>query len=402
MLNGLMPLLLLAAGGALGAAVVYAFMSVRNRELHMRLELQGDAQERMAMLFKGLSAEALKDNNQQFLTLALENLKQYQQSAEQKLSEKHTAIASALQPVAESLQKMDTKIADIEMKREGAYAELRTLVTSMKDQHVLLQKQTSSLVQTLRAPTSRGQWGEMQLKRVLDFSGLLEGIHYTRQSTGASGLRPDILIQLPPDKVLLVDAKVPMQNYLSAMQESVTDDDKNVFLTKHALDLKEHIKRLSGKEYTQDYNSFDWVVLFVPLEGLIQMALDKQPDLMEFAWQKNVILATPASLLALTRTVAYAHDQFKVNENAREIARLGEELYKRIAKFAEHMGKVGRGLTTATNSYNEAVGSLERNVLSSMRKMREIGTTKAEVKELEVPLIEHNVRPLNELMEEEV
>lgn len=389
MMNELTPFLLVTVGAFFGAAVVYAVMKARH----------GNTPHDLANMIKALSAEALQTNNREFLLLATENLKQFQQQAEQKLGEKQTAIDQMLKPVAETLQKMDGKISDLETKREGAYAELRSVVNAMKDQHVLLHKQTSSLVQTLRAPTSRGQWGEMQLKRVLDFSGLLEGIHYTRQAS-ATGMRPDMLIQLPPDKVLLLDAKVPMQNYLSAMQEGVSDEDKNAYLVKHALDLKDHIKKLSAKEYTQGFNSFDWVILFLPLEGLIQMALDKQADLMEFAWQKNVILATPTNLLALMRTVSYAHDQFKVNENAREISKLGDELYKRILKFSEHIAKMGRGLSTALDSYNDAVGSLERNVFSSIRKMKEIGVGKGETKEFDVPLIDRAPRKAVELIDE--
>jgi DNA recombination protein RmuC len=200
-------------------------------------------------------------------------------------------------------------------------------------------------------------------------------------------MRPDILVKLPPDKVLLIDAKVPMQNYLSAMQQDVTDEDKNIFLTKHALDFKNHIKALSSKDYTQGFNSFDWVVMFLPLEGLVQMAMDKEANLVEFAWQKNVIIATPTNLLGLMRTVSYAHDQFKVNENAREIARMGEELYGRIMTFAAHFSKMGRGLGTALDSYNDAVASLERNVMSSLRRMKEIGVGKNDAKDkLPIPI----------------
>lgn len=386
-----MPFLLIGGGALFGALTTYAVMMTR------RTDMPSD----LPNLLKAMSAEALQANNQQFLTLATENLKQFQQQAEQKLTEKQNSIATMLQPVSETLQKMDGKIAEIELKREGAYAELRSVVNAMKDQHVLLHKQTSSLAQTLRAPTSRGQWGEMQLKRVLDFSGLIEGVHYTRQVT-ATGMRPDMLVNLPPDKQLLIDAKVPMQNYLSAMQEDVSDEDKNAYLVKHAADLKNHIKVLSGKEYTAGFNSFDWVVMFLPLEGLIQMALDKQADLMEYAWQKNVILATPTNLLALMRTVSYAHDQFKVNENAREIAQLGDVLYKRMMIFAEHLAKMGGGLNRAVDSYNDAVGSLERNLLSSLRKMREIGVGKNEAKDIAVPAIDKAPRKVagTELIEQ--
>lgn len=367
----------LTGGIAIGALAVYGLMAKRQSELATRLQMQDESGSKLSETFAALSSEALNRNNQQFLTLATENLQRFQQKADASLSEKQTAIATLLAPVSESLSKMDTKIAEIETKREGAYVELKTLVNSMKDQHIQLQHQTSSLAQALRAPTSRGQWGEMQLKRVLEFSGLLEGIHFTRQAN-APGMRPDVMVHLPPDKVLLIDAKVPMQNYLSAMQNEVSESDKAVFLTKHANDLKSHIKTLSGKEYSAGFNSFDWVIMFVPLDGLIQMAMDKQPDLIEYAWNMNVVLATPTNLLGLMRTVSYAHDQFKINESAKEIAKLGETIYKRISIFAKHMGGVGKSLDSAMDSYNKAIGSLERNVLSSLRQVKTLGIATSE------------------------
>ena len=392
----------LAGGASIGALAVYGLMAGRQRELATRLEMQDMAGSKLADTFAALSSEALNKNNQQFLMLANENLQRFQQKADASLREKQTAIDTLLKPVSESLAKMDSKIAEIETKREGAYVELKTLVSSMKDQHIQLQHQTSSLAQALRAPTSRGQWGEMQLKRVLEFSGLLEGIHYTRQAN-APGMRPDVMVQLPPDKVLLIDAKVPMQNYLSAMQNEVSESDKAVFLTKHANDLKGHIKTLSAKEYSAGFNSFDWVIMFVPLDGLIQMAMDKQPDLIEYAWSMNVILATPTNLLGLMRTVSYAHDQFKVNESAKEIAKIGETIYKRISIFAKHMGSVGKSLDSAMDSYNKAIGSLERNVLSSLRQVKNLGIASNESDIPVLKVLEEMPRKLSapELIEED-
>ena len=383
-------ILSLGGGAVTGALAVYGFMAARTRELATRLQMQDASQSRLAETFAALSAEALNKNNQQFLTLANENLQRFHQKADASLSEKQQAIAQLLQPVSETLQKMDVKIADIETKREGAYVELKTLVGSMKEQHQLLHTQTSSLAQALRAPTMRGQWGEMQLNRVLQFSGLQEGLHYSRQATAqidSRSIRPDVMVHLPPEKVLLIDAKVPMQNYLSAMQDGISEGDKQIFLTKHANDLKGHIKTLSGKDYAQGFNSFDWVIMFVPLDGLIQMAMDKQPDLIEYAWEKNVILATPTNLLGLMRTVSYAHDQFKVNENAKEISRLAEVLYQRVTIFAGHFSKMGQGLATAIDYYNKALGSMDRNVMSSLRQMKEAGV-KADDRELKLNPIE--------------
>lgn len=359
----------LVSGAALGGLAVYGLMTGRTSRLQGLLDAERQS---AADRFRALSADALRANNEQFLALARENLGAFQQHANASLAEREKAIQQLVAPVSETLQKMDGKIAELEQKRAGAYGELIQLVNNMRDQHVQLQNQTSTLVQTLRAPTTRGHYGETQLKTILDFANLVEGVHYSRQ-VSAEGMRPDVVVNLPPDKVVLIDAKVPMQNYQQAMQPGVSDADKNVFLEKHAADVRLHIKKLSDKDYTKNFNSFDWVVMFLPLEGLIQMAMDKQPDLMEFAWKQNVILATPMNLLALMRTVSYAHDQFKVNENAREISKIGEVLYQRVFIFAEHFEKIGRGMTTAMKSYNDAVGSFERNVLPALNKMKDAG-----------------------------
>lgn len=385
-------LMYLGGGAVVGALAVYGLMAARTRELETRLKMQDETQGKLAETFAALSADALNRNNQQFLTLANENLQRFHQKADASLHEKQQAIEQLLKPVSETLSKMDGKIADLETKREGAYVELKTLVGSMKEQHQLLHMQTASLAQTLRAPTTRGHWGETQLKTVLDFANLIEGVHYSRQ-VSADGMRPDVAVQLPPDKVVLIDAKVPLHNYQAAMQAHISDDEKNALLVKHANDLRSHIKKLSEKDYTKGFNSFDWVVMFLPLEGLVQMALDKQPDLIEFAWSKNIILATPTNLLALMRTVSYAHDQFKVNENAREISKIAETLYQRISIFAEHFAKMGRGLESAVSNYNQALGSLERNVLSGLRKFRENGV-KGEDRHAKLAAIEDGPRKL--------
>ncbi len=382
----------LVTGGAVGAALVYGLMAGRNRELAARLAMQSRNDEALANMVKAISAEALKSNNEQFLTLAQEKLANFQQQAHSNLQEREKAIEQIVKPVNDTLHKMETKIADLEHKREGAYARLTEMVGQMREQHVQLQNQTSSLVQTLRAPTSRGHWGETQLKTVLDFANLIEGVHYSRQ-VSAEGMRPDVVVKLPPDKVVLLDAKAPFHNYQSAMQPNVSDAEKNALLEKHAADVRTHIKKLSDKEYASGFNSFDWVVMFLPLEGLVQMALDKQPDLMEYAWSRNVVLATPTNLLALMRTVSYAHDQFKINENAKEIASLGEDIYRRIHIFADHFAKMGNALASATDKYNQALGSLERNVMSSLRKMKDSGI-KADDRGVKLEAVEETPRVL--------
>lgn len=385
MISILLTCALCVAAAALAAAITYMAMRGNVRVLETRLQVQQDSHDEKLQLleqakgqladrFASLSADALAQNNDRFLTLAKENLQQFQQKAELDLQQRQNDISHVVKPVAETLQKMETKINDLEQQRQHSYGELKTLVGVMATDQRQLQQETSSLVQALRAPTMRGQWGEMQLKTVLDMAGLREGVHYDHNRQGTEGRqRPDIVVKLPPDRVLLIDAKVPMQNYLNAMQNDVNDADRRILHAKHAQDFKTHIDGLSKKDYTAAFQSFDWVILFVPLDSLMQIAMDYEPALVEYAWNKRVVIATPTSLLGVMRTVAYAHEQFKVNENAKDIAKLGETLYKRMSTFMGHLTKMGDALNNALGKYNETVGSLERNVLPSLRQMRDKG-----------------------------
>lgn len=385
MISIVLTCLLCVAAATFAAAMTYMAMRGTVRVLETRLQTQQDshneklqlleqAKGQLADRFASLSADALAQNNDRFLTLAKENLQQFQQKAELDLQQRQNDINHVVKPVAETLQKMETKINDLEQQRQHSYGELKTLVGVMATDQQRLQQETSSLVQALRAPTMRGQWGEMQLKTVLDMAGLREGVHYDHNRQGTeSRQRPDIVVKLPPDRVLLIDAKVPMQNYLNAMQNDVNDADRRVLYAKHAQDFKTHIDGLSKKDYTAAFQSFDWVILFVPLDSLMQTAMDYEPSLVEYAWNKRVVIATPTSLLGVMRTVAYAHEQFKVNENAKDIAKLGETLYKRMSVFMGHLTKMGDALNNALGKYNETVGSLERNVLPSLRQMKDKG-----------------------------
>lgn len=390
----LLPILLSALGGGLiGAGATYVWATNRQRDLQIQLAVKENAQSGAADAFRALSMQALQANNEQFLQLATQNLQQMHDKAENSLQARQKDIQHLVQPINETLAKMDGKIGELEMKRESAYSELKTLVGVMKDDSKHLQQQTSQLLQALRSTGKRGQWGEMQLKRVLEFSGLIEGVHYARQ-TQVQGMRPDVVVHLPPDKVLLIDAKVPMQNYLDATDANATPEQKSAALLRHTANLKDHIKTLSAREYTQGFNSFDWVIMFLPMDELIQVAMDNEPGLIEYAWSKNIILATPINLLALMRTVSYAHDQFKINENAKHIAKLGEDLYKKTMIFAEHMAKMGKSLGSALTHYNGALGSLERNVIPSLRRMKETGIATHDAKDVLPQPIEEMPRAL--------
>ncbi|HEY1096932.1 MAG TPA: DNA recombination protein RmuC [Alphaproteobacteria bacterium] len=405
MISILFSSVLIVVAALVAAALTYLWMSGKQRVLETQLaaqrqshdekiQLLDQAKGQLADRFASLSADALTQNNERFLTLARENLQQYQQKAEGDLLNRQNEINHVVKPVAETLHKMELKIADLEQQRQHSYGELKSLVGTMASDQQRLQAETASLVQALRAPTMRGQWGEMQLKTVLDMAGLREGVHYDHNKQGQEGRqRPDIVVKLPPDRVLLIDAKVPMQNYLNAMQNDVNDAERRLLHAKHTQDFKAHIDVLAKKDYTASFQSFDWVILFVPLDSLMQVAMDYEPALVEYAWGKRVVIATPTSLLGVMRTVAYAHEQFKVNENAKDIAKLGETLYKRVSTFMSHLNKMGDALNGALNKYNETVGSLERNVLPTLRQMRDKGIA-ANDSELHVKLIEERSRVL--------
>ncbi len=393
MISILIASLFIAAAACLAAVLTYLVMSGKTRVLeaqlsgqaqnHLeKLQLLEQAKGQLADRFASLSADALAQNNDRFLTLAKENLQQFQQKAELDLQKRQNDISHVVKPVAETLQKMDLKIGELELQRQHSYGELKSLVGTMATDQQRLQQETASLVQALRAPTTRGQWGEMQLKRVLDMAGLQEGIHYqtqVSQQTATGAKRPDVVVSLPPDRVLLIDSKVPMQNYLNSWGDNINDAERRILWAKHTQDFKTHIDSLSKKDYLSAFPSYDWVVLFVPLDSLMQIALDHEPALMEFAWSKKVVIVTPTSLLGMLRIVAHAHDQFKINEGAKDIAKLGEALYKRIGTFMGHMTAMGDSLNKVLNKYNAAVGSLDGMVMPTLRQMRDKGIATKDV-----------------------
>lgn len=391
MISVLLAAVLTAATAIVAGALTYFAMAGKTRVLEAQLAAQSqNSVEKMEMLqaamdtargqlaekFTALSADALAQNNAQFLTLAKENLQQFQQKAELDLQQRQNDISHVVKPVADTLSKMELKIGDLEAARQNSYTELKTLVGTMATDQQRLQHETASLVQALRAPTTRGRWGEMQLKRVLDMAGLQENLHYQTQVSQAmkdGAKRPDVVVNLPPDRVLLIDAKVPMESYLNSWGDQISDAERRVLWAKHTQDFKGHIDGLSKKDYTSAFPSYDWVVLFVPLDSLMQIAMEHEPALMEYAWNKKVVIVTPTSLLGMLRIVAHAHDQFKVNESAKDIAKLGETLYKNVTTFMGHMAAMGKSLNGALDKYNAAVGSLDSRVMPALRQMRDKG-----------------------------
>ncbi len=350
--------------------------------------------------FKALSADALKTNNQSFLELAKESLGAFHQQAQTELSHRHKSIHEMIQPLQVSLKDVDTKIQELEKNRVGAYEGIKQHLNSLLDTQKALHTETSNLVKALRAPTVRGQWGEMQLKRVVEMAGMIAHCDFVEQ-VHVSGedrrLRPDMVVNLPGGKKIVVDAKAPLSAYLDAL-DTPDEEQKKEHVRQHARQIRQHIKQLSSKSYWDQLDlqpAPEFVVLFLPGEVFFSAALEMDPGLIEAGVEEKVILATPTTLIALLRAVAFGWRQEKMTENAYEISRIGKELYKRLSDMGDHFSKLGRNIHGVVDAYNQSVGTLEKRVLVSARRLKELDVVSASEEISDVSPIEKTVRDLN-------
>lgn len=336
------------------------------------------AREELANAFTSLSREALRHNSDEFLKLAQENLKQFQVQAQGDLTQKEKAIENLLSPIKEALTKTEQQIHVIEKERKEAYGAINRHLETMAQTQQMLHGETKNLVNALRRPEVRGQWGELTLRRLAELSGMIEHCDFDTQAhrqTDDGAIRPDMVIRLPGRRAIVVDAKTPLDAYLTVM-ESTDDETAKQGLKKHAQNVRARVKELSAKSYwTQFDESPDFVVLFIPGDQFLSSALDVDRTLLEDALGQKVILATPTSLIALLRAVAYGWQQEKITENAEQIRSIGAELYKRLATMSSHFAKMGKQLRGAVDSYNQTLGSLERSVLPGARRLTELGIT---------------------------
>jgi DNA recombination protein RmuC len=375
----------LLIGLIVGAAAAWLFARAQNaaQTAALRVELeyeQARTAEKVALLekterdvtsrFDALAADALRKNNESFLELA-----------SVKLGQKEQAVEHLVAPLKESLQKVDGKLHELEVARKGAYSSLAEQVRQLTETQNALRSETGNLVSALRdRPNVRGRWGEIQLRRVVEMAGMIEHCDFETQAhvaTEDGRLRPDLIVQLPGGKKVVVDAKMAGQAYLESLS---CDDDESrlVKLREHARQVRDHITKLSAKSYWSQFDQTpEFVILFIPGETFLSAALEQDPALIEDGVNQQVIIATPTTLIALLRAVSYGWRQETVAESARAVSDLGRELYTRLATLTEHFAKVGRGLETAVRSYNDTVGSLETRVLPSARKFKEHGISPA-------------------------
>ncbi len=342
-----------------------------------RLATLRDAQKAVGEMFKGLSQDALKRNSELFLGLAQERFANLAQGASADLAAREQAIAHLVGPVVERLNRVDGLLAQLEVKRESAYQSLTDQVKALIESHLpKLHRETANLVKALREPAARGRWGELQLRRVVEMAGMLDHCDFIEQAqwTGDEGrvLRPDLLVRLPGGRHVVVDAKTPVDAYLSAV-EAEDESVRALSLKRHAAQVRTHLGQLAKKSYWEQFpRAPEFVVMFVPGEVFFSAALKEDPGLIESGVDQKVIPASPTTLIALLRAVSYGWQQDAIARNAEEIAALGKELYKRLALLGKGWADTGARLAAAVQAYNKTVGTLEGRVLPQARRFRDL------------------------------
>lgn len=380
----------LGAGFALGLVVtVIVALGLRHRlslaesKLAQQAELKAErdqvfslASERLSRTFDQLAQAQFQSHSENFLRLARENLGMHQEKASGELKAREHAIEGLLRPIRETMQRTEQQLQELDKARRESHGSIKSQLESVGAAQLALSEQTRNLVQALRRPEVRGQWGEITLQRLVELAGMQQHCDFVTQShtsTDNGAIRPDMLIKLPEGRQLVVDVKTPLDAYLEAT-EAEDDARRKTALSRHAGILANRIKELSAKAYWSQFErSPEFVILFIPGDQFLSAALTERPELLDQALRQNIILATPTSLVALLKAIAYGWQQVALTENAAEIRKLALDLYERLSSYTGHIVDIGRELDGAVQAYNRSIGSLERMVLPGVRRFTELG-----------------------------
>jgi len=356
-------------------AAVEATLEGERSSMKEKIELLTAAGQAMSDKFEALAASALQSNNASFLQLAKSELEKHQAAASGELEKREKAVETLVKPIAESLKNVDEHVRALETSRAEAYGGLKSQVESLLETQKALQAETGNLVKALREPQARGRWGELQLRRCLELAGMLDYCDFQEQVSVTAEertMRPDVVVKLPGEKNLVVDAKVPLAAYLAAL-EAPDEASRHTHLLDHARQVKQHIDILGAKAYWAQFEPTpDFVVLFLPGEVFFRAAMDADPELIEYGVSRKVMVASPTTLIALLRAVAYGWNQKNLADSARQIGEAGKLLYQRLTAMAGHFEDLGKKLGGAVEAYNKSVGSMERSVFPAARRLPEL------------------------------
>lgn len=370
------------------------------KNLSEKISLLQNAEEKLSDTFKALSSDALSKNNQSFLDLAQVAFSKLQEKAKSDFELNKKSVGDLVSPIKSALEGVGEKLGDLEKSRVGAYESLKQQVGDLIISQNSLKTETSRLVSALKIPNTRGRWGEIQLRRVVELSGMVEHCDFQEQisvSNSDTKVRPDMVIYYPGNKQVVVDSKVPLTAYLKSLE--VSDEiERKMLLKDHAKQLRDHVIKLSKKEYwSQFQDSPEFVIMFLPGEIFFSVAIEQDPELVEFAMRERVLITTPTTLLALLHTIAWGWRQENLAENAKQIVKMGQELYKRLCDLSQHFANLGKSISSVVSNYNRTVASLESRVLVSARKFKEIESHEKNI--IELNDIDDSVRPVNDKLQ---